>query len=450
MTDQTDSNAPAKGEDSSDRFAILPEPARQQAVEVASAALPGIRPTDVPRRLRRFVRFNADKRAKHAGYFIGEELAHNTSFRTAVARVLRNAEAPLVHEVLSGEIPAIAKPQEVAALAYLLQPEGWQKLVESASESLRTTEISAETEQLVKDAQEAQTTAEKEQATAWKEVEKLREELLGNTEELASLRSKHHNLKRHLEEAQENATKARNDLAAEKGRIKSLTSNYQAETKKLTDQLEKVTAERDHARETVRDSKQLHDSRLWLLLETLSGTTAGLRRELAMDPTEERPADFVAETKCDEPEELAMSSRGLEATDPGRLTQLLELPQAHLIVDGYNVTMRAWKEVSLEQQRNRLSRGLSGLAAQSGAEVTVVWDGSDPVVGLPPPPRGVRVLFIKKGQTADEVVRSLAAAEPSGRPVVVISSDREVADGSRRHGAYALPAESLINRLARN
>jgi len=40
-------------------------------------------------------------------------------------------------------------------------------------------------------------------------------------------------------------------------------------------------------------------------------------------------------------------------------------------------------------------------------------------------------------------------AEPPGRPVTVISSDREVADGVRRHGAYPLSSDSLLRRLGR-
>ena len=68
---------------------------------------------------------------------------------------------------------------------------------------------------------------------------------------------------------------------------------------------------------------------------------------------------------------------------------------------------------------------------------------------LPSPPRGVRVLFSRKGETADELIRQLVRAEPAGRPVVVISSDREVADGVRRHGAYPLELRPLLRRLAR-
>src|SRR5690606_22701548 len=123
--------------------------------------------------------------------------------------------------------------------------------------------------------------------------------------------------------------------------------------------------------------------------------------------------------------------RAMAADDPARLDQLLALPQVHLIVDGYNVTKLGYGDLDLEQQRNRLASELARLAAQTGAETTLVFDGSDRVPGLPVGSRGVRVLFSRKGHTADELIRRLVRAEPDGRPVVVISSDREVADGVR-------------------
>jgi predicted RNA-binding protein with PIN domain len=61
----------------------------------------------------------------------------------------------------------------------------------------------------------------------------------------------------------------------------------------------------------------------------------------------------------------------------------------------------------------------------------------------------VRVLFSEPGVTADELIRRIAAAEPRGRPVVVVSSDREVADGVRRSGARPVPAAALVRRLGR-
>ncbi|HMG64394.1 MAG TPA: RNA-binding protein, partial [Streptosporangiaceae bacterium] len=40
-------------------------------------------------------------------------------------------------------------------------------------------------------------------------------------------------------------------------------------------------------------------------------------------------------------------------------------------------------------------------------------------------------------------------AEPEGRPVVVVSTDREVADGVRKAGARPVPSAMLLKRLIR-
>ena len=138
------------------------------------------------------------------------------------------------------------------------------------------------------------------------------------------------------------------------------------------------------------------------------------------------------------------------AEDPALLDQLVSLPQAHLIVDGYNVTKTGYPELSLEKQRTRLLMGLSNLAARSGAEVTCCFDGAALQGRVPAAnARGVRVLFSKAGETADELIRRLVRAEPEGRPVTVVSSDKEVADGVRRSGARPVAAAALVRRLDR-
>ena len=130
--------------------------------------------------------------------------------------------------------------------------------------------------------------------------------------------------------------------------------------------------------------------------------------------------------------------------------ELLGLPRAHLMVDGYNVTKTAWPDLSLERQRDRLLAGVAPLAARTGAEVTVVFDAADspdrPVVNRP---RGVRVLFSPRGVIADDVIRELVAAEPRGRPLVVVSSDQAVARDVRRDGAHVVAAVALSRLLSR-
>jgi predicted RNA-binding protein with PIN domain len=83
--------------------------------------------------------------------------------------------------------------------------------------------------------------------------------------------------------------------------------------------------------------------------------------------------------------------------------------------------------------------------------VTCCFDGATVAGHIPSlSGRGVRVRFSKPGEIADELIRRLVRAEPRGRPVVVVSSDREVADGVRRHGARPVSSAALVRRLERS
>jgi predicted RNA-binding protein with PIN domain len=141
--------------------------------------------------------------------------------------------------------------------------------------------------------------------------------------------------------------------------------------------------------------------------------------------------------------------QGGKIADVSTLDRYLALPNVHLIVDGYNVTKTGYPELALADQRDRLIHQLSALAARTSAEVTVVFDGAG-VLSVPASvPRGVRVLFSDRGVLADDVIRNIVAAEPAGRPMVVATSDRAVADSVRGGGAHPTPSAVLVSRLSR-
>lgn len=119
-------------------------------------------------------------------------------------------------------------------------------------------------------------------------------------------------------------------------------------------------------------------------------------------------------------------------------------------MDGYNVTKSGYGTLPLESQRARLLAGLAALAAQTGAEITCVFDGVDRATPVAvAAPRGVRLLFSDTADSADDLIRRLVRAEPPGRPIVVVSSDREVATGVRRSGARPVASLALLRRLDR-
>jgi predicted RNA-binding protein with PIN domain len=282
------------------------------------------------------------------------------------------------------------------------------------------------------------------------DVVRLRSELDAAKEEITTLRRTLRRTRDELAAARAQAQTAE-QAAQEAGQAAAqATTAAEGEVRRMRARLAEAEGSVESARRAAREGRSLDDARLRLLLDTVVDAAAGLRRELALPPTELRPADVVAAVR---PEDLGardVASRAWAADDPGLLDQLLALPQVHLVVDGYNVTKTGFGDLPLETQRRRLLSGLGAVAAQTGAEVTCCFDGAalDSRV-VASAPRGVRVLFSSPGETADELIRRLVRAEPGGRPVVVVSSDREVADGVRRAGARPVAAAALLRRLGR-
>lgn len=130
---------------------------------------------------------------------------------------------------------------------------------------------------------------------------------------------------------------------------------------------------------------------------------------------------------------------------------LIRVPRMLVLVDGYNVTLGAWQDLPISTQRSRLLDACRELAARSGAEVAVVFDGAEEPGTLPPPGGRDRVRwqFTEAGVEADDVLLDLVGSVGADRPVTVASSDRKVRDGARLMGVNAISTPQLMAVLRR-
>jgi predicted RNA-binding protein with PIN domain len=130
---------------------------------------------------------------------------------------------------------------------------------------------------------------------------------------------------------------------------------------------------------------------------------------------------------------------------------LVRVPGIAVLVDGYNASHLGWYEFPIAEQRRRLVDALTELATRTGADISVVLDGAEPV-GPPVVPttaRRVRVSFSPPGVEADDVVLARVAEIDVSRPVLVASSDRRVQDGAAALGANVISSAQLLGALRR-
>ncbi|RPK86341.1 MULTISPECIES: NYN domain-containing protein [Streptomyces] len=428
----------------------LPEGVRRRVIALVSDAFGGLTVAELPAQLRQYARFTPTRRAKFAGNAMAAALEGDALFRRRIGERLAQAQPELTDALEAGSPPAAADPLDVAAAAYVLRPAGWVKLVESAGEEVQRADAERADEETRRELEQLREELERARAHTRAETERLRTELEAARKESESL---HRKLRSALSEVKRGEAALRRSVAdADTARAESAAqlSAVESESRRLKGRLGEAEAALEASRRAAREGRSVEDMRLRLLLDTVLDAASGLRRELALPPATTHPADTVDAVEPGRMSPKDIAARALSETDPALLDQLLALPQAHLIVDGYNVTKTGYPQMPLEKQRLRLLGGLSVLAAQTGAEMTCVFDGAElaaPV--LLAPPRGVRVLFSKAGVTADELIRQLARAEPPGRPVVVVSTDREVADGVAKAGARPVASVMLLKRLSR-
>lgn len=440
----------AEGADAERLTAPLSEAVRQRVVSLA-AETAGLLPlAQLPATLRPFARFTPAKRAKLAATPLAAAVETDSVFRERIADRVREAFPEVVEAFHAGVLPAAADPRDVAALAYLVRPAGWPGIVAESELAARAAERAIADEHLGDEVARLKAEIDALRDAAKADVERLKTEIAVERREGDSLRRRNRQLEADMRRALAEARRAEAEAQAAREEAAGAVSQADSELRRVRARLSDAEAALEAARRSVRENRSAGEVRLRLLLETISEAATGLRRELALSPTEQRPADTVDALRPVAPGTGDVQGKARAHDDPALLDQLLALPRAHMVIDGYNVTKTAYPSLSLHEQRVRLLRGLGSIAARTGAEITCVFDGAELGGPVPVPQhKGVRVLFSHPGEIADELIRRLVAAEPQGRPLIVVSSDREVADGVRRSGARPVPSAMLVRALAR-
>ena len=120
----------------------------------------------------------------------------------------------------------------------------------------------------------------------------------------------------------------------------------------------------------------------------------------------------------------------------------------HLIIDGYNLLgVRGGLRGDVEAKREQLIRDLAGYRQRKGHPLTVVFDGwrSGHPVERAEWREGIGVVYSKRGEQADAVVKRLA--EKYGSDCAVVSSDHEIVNFARAQRSMVITSGEFETRL---
>jgi hypothetical protein len=419
---------------------VLLDVVRQRLIQVAAEVLGGLPPDEVPASLRAVARFTPAKRHRVGAVAIAGALDVDPDFRARVAETVQAASPGLVDGLREGADLHASDPVDIAVVAYLTRLPGWQAAVSEATErwtQQRAPRDAAAEEGTRLRAELAELRSRLKSATA---LHRDRTEESAAITELAAARKQLRARIGEVRAAQRERDDARAVADQVRAELAATLATHEAELRRLRLRIAELEKAGEAVRRTTRTDRELDDARLRALLDTLTEAAAGVRRELSLPASALRPADTVVTAG-------AADGGRRAADDPAALERLLALPQAHLIVDGYNVTKTGYGGLALADQRVRLTAALAALHSRSPLEITVAFDGAARPATQTRAPRGVRVLFSAEDELADDLIRRLVAAEPTGRPVVVVTTDQQIVTDVRAMDAWTAPSSVLLALL---
>ena len=442
-----------------DEDVALPALLRPRIIAIAAQAMGRMPTTQLPAPLRKSASFAPAKRARLVGNQLAASLETDADFRAHLATQVRAAFADLGSALEAGpadgsdDVPDDSadsgRADDLAAYAFLVRPDGWVDAVTRAVARIEAAGAAGKPGAADSEVVERLEGALDQARGETKAVrEKLRSQVDQLKAENAQLRRTLGQTRVHAKEAEERAHEVEVAQAVVRREADAAARDAEAEQRRLRQRIEQLESDNAASRRAARGDRDSEVMRLRLLLDTIMDSASGLRRELALPPVDMLPADTVPAIDPGAASPALGTGRALLQDDPVLLRQLLDIPRSHLIVDGYNVSKTAWPTQPLSEQRSRLTSGLAALVGGRGVETTVVFDGAD--LTHPPgvnAPRGVRVRFSPPGVIADDLIRQLVQAEPTGRSVIVVSTDREVAESITKMGARSVASIALIKAM---
>jgi predicted RNA-binding protein with PIN domain len=338
-----------------------------------------------------------------------------------------------------------AKPELPAESVLLLRlacerPDGWEEQLgarsspvpEERSESGRIEVAEAALEQEREKVRRARADAKRARAKAAAEVE-------SHSRRVADL-------ERELERARGELLRIRTDLDAAERRRADAEAARDKEVRRAERAADAAKSGQDEAMRNLKAARK-EGTAARRDADAAAARIASLEAELA--GARDRDVDKAAEADRRVPPRRRPRlgvPKGRFDDDPQTLEGWLGADGVTLLVDGYNVTKAkgGFGTLELEAQRERLVADLIPLVGRKNVSAIVVFDGSEVDAAARRAFRGpVKVEYSTPDETADDHLVELVRRLPPN-PVVVVTSDRELQERLRAHGATIATSPQLL------
>lgn len=397
---------------------LIPPELLKDAIKAGRDALRRMDEDDVPAKLR-----------KVAGYQGGKLPAPLTR-----ALIVFLDDEDWLRDKSREELPDPDRGEDASSL-FLLRPDGWEfelgRRVETTAVK-RAADRASDLNSQIAAAEAREAEAKSRLRDAKRQIRQLKKQ---RQSEVEAVRSQLRELRESDRVEEDQHARAVTDLEEARRRAEEAHRQEAEEAEALKHQLQKAE-----------DQRAMVEKRLQSGATTWgSGDPIALARHLdTLVRTVEADPALLEYTRPSAEREWKLPP-GARPDERNAVDWLLRQPHPYtLLVDGYNVTFQLSGGPD-GAARDRLNEELSRLKLRSmtPVNVVVVYDSRlNPEVETGTGPGGIWLRFTRDSLSADDELRRLAAE--SEDPVVVVSSDREVREGSEQHGAIALWSEALV------
>lgn len=436
----TSSAEPPGREPSGDGAAVLgdvPSELWGPLLRAVRRAVDRVDPSELPVRLRPFARFRPERMAaERPRAAVARALADDPRLRESVGELLDDRAAYTDAATADAVRLAEVHGDDVAVAALATRARWADVAVVSAAAAERlASRRRAAAEPVPRSAPEA-------------------DPLVRASAELAAARDERDAQRRRADAAESRAGRADKLAASLLTEVAGLREQVEKLREELTSQRRRAQQRGARLQRRVEDAQRrgrVDEDRVRRVASRLEGLAGDLRGALDAGGRTDEPGARLAGREpvprgiaAAEPGRPCRLPPGVAAADPLAVEALLQVPGLEVLVDGYNVTRgeQGRPGLPLAEQRRWLIGLAAGLAARTRRRVTLVFDGTEPQVAPVPTARGVRVLFTRGEQIADERIVELAAATEA--PVMVVSSDRQVARQARQLGADVVGSDVFV------
>lgn len=135
---------------------------------------------------------------------------------------------------------------------------------------------------------------------------------------------------------------------------------------------------------------------------------------------------------------------GLALESDAALRIVFAQPDLVVLIDGYNVSLNSFGELSLELQRDRIVACATNIETRYHPSCVVVFDGQSSST------RGriqskIHVVFSPAGISADDVIIERIRVTPIDCPILVVTSDRNLSARARGLGCQTISSNAFVS-----